>query len=66
MLGWIGNVFIVFGLWGVGNKNRRAFLYCIVGEAAWTANAVLKHDWALASICVVFLGMAIRGYVKWA
>lgn len=66
MLGWIGNLFIVGGLWGVGNKNRDAFLLSIVGETLWIANAINKNDVALASICVVFLLMAVRGYVKWA
>ena len=65
MLGWIGNVFIVVGLWGVGNKSRRAFLASIVGESFWILNATLRHDSALTAICVVFLVMAIRGYIKW-
>lgn len=65
MLGWIGNLFIVGGLWGVGNKNRRAFLLSIVGEGFWITNSYIRHDWALFSICWVFLLMALRGYILW-
>lgn len=65
MLAWIGNIFLVLGLYGVGNRVRRAFLAYIVGEACWVIQATSKHDWALASICAVFLLMAIRSYVKW-
>lgn len=65
MLGWIGNVFIVLGLWGVGNRARNAFLLSAAGEAFWIANAGLRGDWALGSICVVFFLMALRSYVKW-
>lgn len=65
MLGWIGNFFIVAGLWEVGNRNRAGFLASIAGETAWIANAYSRGDWALTSICVVFLLMAIRGYIKW-
>ena len=65
MLGWIGNLFIVVGLWGVGNKNRNAFLSSIAGESLWIANSYLRKDWALTSICVVFFLMAVRGYIKW-
>lgn len=67
MLGWIGNFFIVSGLWGIGNKVRRAFLLSVVGESLWVANALSKTpvDWALASICVVFAVLAVRSYVKW-
>lgn len=66
MLGWLGNIFIVVGLWGVGNRNRNAFLCSIAGEILWTINASIRHDWALASICVVFGAMAVRSWVKWA
>lgn len=65
MLSWIGNLFIVAGLYGVGNKLRRAFLASIVGESCWIIQAASKHDWALTSICVVFLLMAVRSYIKW-
>ncbi len=65
MLGWIGNVFIVAGLWGLGNKYRPAFLFSIGGESLWIANAYRRADWALTSICVVFLLMAVRGFILW-
>ena len=67
MLGWIGNVFIVVGLWKIGNRVRAAFLFSIVGESAWTANALLREapDYALAFICCVFNIMAMRAWWKW-
>lgn len=65
MLGWIGDLFIVVGLWKVGSRQRNGFLASIAGEACWIANAYLRSDWALASICVVFLLMAMRGYRLW-
>ncbi len=65
MLGWVGNVFIVVGLYGIGNKNRNAFIASFIGEALWIANAAHRSDWALTSICVVFAAMAARSYVKW-
>lgn len=65
MLGWAGNVFIIVGLWGIGNKQRSAFIASMVGEALWIANAAGRSDYALTAICVVFLGMAARSYVKW-
>lgn len=64
-LSWIGNILIVAGLWGITDKRRNAFLFSIAGEGAWIANAYSRSDWALASICIVFLLMAVRGYIKW-
>lgn len=66
MLGWIGNVFIVLGLWGIGNRRRGAFLFSVVGELFWIAAAVGRGQFDLAVICVVFAVLALRSYVKWA
>ena len=65
MLAWVGNAFIVAGLWGIGNKQREAFLFSIVGESIYIIYAAQSNLWALFAICWVFLAMAVRGYVKW-
>lgn len=65
ILTWLGNALIVAGLWGIGNHNRSAFLFSIAGESLWIAASYQRHDWALFSICWVFLVMAVRGYVLW-
>lgn len=65
MLGWIGNALIMVGLWRMGDKSRSAFLFSIAGETAWCANAYLRRDWALTTICLVFNIMALRNYIKW-
>jgi len=65
VIGWIGNVFIVVGLYGVGNKRRGAFVLTAIGELVWVAHATLRADWALAAICIVFAVMAVRSYVLW-
>lgn len=64
-LGWFGTGLLVLGAWGVGNKARMAFLATVVGEACWILKAGVVGDTALATVCVVFLGMAIRNYIKW-
>jgi hypothetical protein len=62
---WVGNILIVGGLYGVGNRNRKAFLLSIAGEGFWIAASYQGHNWALFSICWIFLLMAVRGYIKW-
>jgi hypothetical protein len=65
VLGWIGNVFIVGGLYGVGNKWRHAFLLSMLGECFYITRSYLLGDWALLSIGIVLLLMAGRAWVKW-
>jgi hypothetical protein len=65
MMGWLGNLFIVAGLWGIGSKRQGAFLFSILGEALYIYRSYATHDWALFSVCWVFLLMAARGYILW-
>lgn len=65
MIGWIGNIFIILGLWGIGNKNRKAFIFSVIGEILWIIKAVNDGSWDLAAICVVFAAVAIRNWFLW-
>jgi len=65
ILGWIGNVFIVIGLWKIGSKKRNAFLFSIVGELTWMIKSMWIHQYDLAFITMVFFLLAIRSYIKW-
>lgn len=65
MLAWIGDAFLVVGLVGIGYRYRPAFLASIVGESLWITHTYSTGDWALRSICVVFLAAAVNGYIQW-
>lgn len=65
MIGWIGNVFIVLGLYGIGDKRRNAFFFTIAGECCYIVHTFLNGDWAIFAAAWIFLAMAVRGYVKW-
>ena len=65
LLTWAGNLLIVVGLYKIGNKQRSAFIWSICGESAWTAAAIVREDWALATICTIFNIMAMRNFAKW-
>lgn len=56
---WVGDVFILLGLWGIGNKQRKAFIASVLGECCWTVAAygvtplrrvVVEHSPALLEI----------------
>lgn len=65
VLQWIGNVFIVIGLWNMGKKKWWAFAFSIVGEAAWIIFSVRTRLWSLAFICIVFAALAARNLYLW-
>lgn len=65
MFGWIGNVFIVWGLWQVGNKVRAAFIYTMIGEAFYFVHVALRRDWAILAAVTIFFSLAARNWWKW-
>jgi hypothetical protein len=64
-MGWFGNIFLVIGLWKIGNRERRAFAFSIVGELIWLAHSCRLGRWDMGFICVVFALMAARGWWRW-
>lgn len=64
-LGLPGNALIVLGLWKLGQKNRRAFVYTAIGEILWAMRAIIQRDWELAAICVLFTALAVRNFILW-
>lgn len=64
-LSWIGNVFIVLGLWHIGKKQWWAFLFSIIGECAWIAYSLYTHLWSLAFMCAIFAVLAARNMMLW-
>ena len=64
-IGWVGNAFVICGCWGVGNKWRHAFLLTAIGEVVWIATALIRGQYDLAAICVVFGVLAVRNWWLW-
>lgn len=65
ILGWVGNIFLVWGIWEIGNKRRFAHLLTCIGETAWIIKSLAVGAYDLAFICTIFLALAWRCWVKW-
>lgn len=67
ILGWIGDVLLLWGVWEIGNKRRYAHLLTIAGELAWIAKCLLvtPPTWDLIVICACFTVLAARCWVLW-
>jgi hypothetical protein len=64
-MGWIGNIFLVVGIWLIGCKRRTGFLCALVGELLWTLYARQTGQWSLIFICIVFDVIYAINYWKW-
>ena len=64
-LDWVGNIFLILGMWLVGDKAREAFIFAFIGEFLWVYYAWKKKEWALVFICVIFALLAARNWFIW-
>jgi hypothetical protein len=65
MFGWIGNLLIIIGLYGIGDKKRNALWFSMAGEIAYIIHTALVRDWAIFAAAWIFLTMVIRAYINW-
>lgn len=63
---WIAMVLTFVAIYLLGNKSRHGFLVMMCGNACWTLVGVLTSSLAMILANAVFLGMNLRGYVRWA
>ena len=65
MIGWIGNLCVIIGLWGVGDKNRNMLWFSMAGEVSYIIPCAIVKDWPIFFAAWIFLFMVVRAYVKW-
>jgi len=65
LLGYLGDVFLVWGVWEMGNRKRYAHLVTVVGETCWIACSLARHEYELTFICVLFGLLAARAWWLW-
>jgi nicotinamide riboside transporter PnuC len=66
MLGWIGNIFIIIGLFFLNKKTRWPFIFSIIGEAIYIYYSYSLGLYNMTFICVVFAALAARNFFKWS
>lgn len=65
ILSWVANIFLIIGMWKIGDRKRYAFIFTMIGEATWLVCAIVNGWWSMAFICVIFASAAFINYTKW-
>ncbi len=63
---WIAGLCELIGLWIMGDKNRRCFVFFAGGNIVWTYIAFTRPNmWGLLLVTIPAIIMNIRAFVKW-
>ena len=65
IMGWIGNFFIIVGLYKVGDKVRSAFIWTMIGEACFAVHTGMNRDWPIFVAVLIFFSLAVLNWWKW-
>ncbi len=65
IMGWVGNAFLIAGLYTMSPKRRWPFLLSLAGDGVWLAVSVYRWSPDLMFLCSVFCGLAVYNYAKW-
>jgi len=63
---WIAMIFTFFGIYFLGNKDRKGFVVMMSGNACWISLGVFVGSIGLILANAVFFSMNMRGLFKWS
>jgi hypothetical protein len=65
ILQWVGDVFIIAGVWYVGEKKRFAFLLSMIGNGLWLVYCTRAQMLQLGILASVFIWLSFRNWQMW-
>lgn len=64
-IGWIGNVFFLWGVYALGKKNILGFYANSIGNALYLWQAVIMNNPALMWLSIGLVMLNIKGVLEW-
>ena len=64
-LGYIAIIFIVVGLYTLGNKKIYSWLLQFIGEVFWIIYSIEIGSFPLLIANIIFIILVLRGFYKW-
>jgi nicotinamide riboside transporter PnuC len=65
-VGWVGSVFIILGIWLVGDKSLWGFVFGALGNGLWVYVGLKRgKQYDLAVVALIATVLNIIGLYKW-
>lgn len=62
---WLATMLVVLGSWFIGSRQRKGYAFHMVGCSLWIVWASTHLLFSICVVNVVFLFLAIRGWILW-
>jgi hypothetical protein len=64
-LDWIAMIFTALNVWLLGSQDERGWWLGMIGNVLWISYSAATAQLPLLILNVLFLGLNVRGMVKW-
>ena len=64
-IGWVSNVFFVYGVYNIGIKKINGFYHNIVGNLGYVIQGVLLNVPSLVVLSIILILLNIKGVIEW-
>jgi len=64
-LGWIGNLFFLWGVYSLGKKNIKGFYYNSIGNILYVVQSLILKNVPLLCLSIGLIILNIKGIVEW-
>lgn len=65
IIGWVGNVFFIYGVWAIGERKISGFYFNFFGNLAYVIQGLLVSLYSLTFLSILLMGLNILGIIKW-
>jgi len=65
-IGWISNIFFVYGVWAVAKKKTVGFYCNLVGNVLYAIVAIMVNTPSLLWLSILLAGINIYGIYNWS
>lgn len=65
ILGWIGNILFVYGVWILGNKNIKGFYINSIANMLYAIQSLFMKNFSLFWLSIFLIIINIIGIYKW-
>lgn len=65
ILGWIANIFFIYGVWIIGDKNVKGFYLNALGNLFYAWQAPLTNNHPLFWLSILLIAINLKGIYQW-
>ena len=65
IVGWIGNIFFLYGVYAIGNKNIKGFSANIIGNIMYVIQSLMLALPSLFVLSLLLILLNIKGFFSW-